>query len=105
LPLVIFERSTTGQILTKEIPIINATYNGNCTFWIQKNAWVDDVGMQRWVEKVWKPFVLTKPADSTLLLMLDQFACHKSEALQRELESFKQFLFCFHLGKLQSHRF
>ena len=64
-PFVIFKGKTLRPLKNVKIP-------GGVVCTTQEKAWMDENGMIKWIEKVWSPYVSSKPA----LLSLDTFSAH-----------------------------
>ena len=71
-PMVIFKGSPTGRIAKDEIQ----QYDHTAIYDVQKNAWMDERVMLRWVDEVIKPYVATAPDDVIPVLLLDSYRCH-----------------------------
>ena len=71
-PFVIFKGSPTGRIASEQVP----TYDHTSIYDLQKNAWMDERVMLRWVDEVIEPYVATAPEDVVPVLLLDSYRCH-----------------------------
>jgi DDE superfamily endonuclease len=78
-PFVIFagkDDARTGGVLRE---LQNAAANGypdGAHYTVQEKAWMNEKKMLEWVEKVWKPFTLTK--EGVTYLIMDEFGAHKT---------------------------
>ena len=71
-PYVIFNGSPSGRIAREQVP----TYDHTAIYDLQKNAWMDERVMLRWVDEVIEPYVATAPEDVVPVLLLDSYRCH-----------------------------
>jgi len=73
LPLMLIFKGQPGRCIEKtEFATYPATHHYQC----QANAWIDEVCMIAWVNKVLGPYVATALDDVVLLLILDSYQCH-----------------------------
>ena len=71
-PFLIFKGVPKGRIASRELP----TFNKECLYACQENAWMDEEMMLVWVEKVLKSYVMICLDGIVPLLFLDSFRCH-----------------------------
>ena len=72
LPAFVFKGKTQRQLKTVKVPLgIIAT--------TQVKGWMDEVRMLEWIDKVWSPYVSSKPA----LLVLDTFSGHLTNSVRK----------------------
>jgi hypothetical protein len=70
--MLIFKGQPFRRIAKTEFATSPATHRYQC----QANAWMDEVCMIAWVNKVLGPYVATAPDDVVLLLILNSYLCH-----------------------------
>jgi len=71
-PYLVFKGRPDGRIVKKEFK----TYPQGMFYACQDAAWMDEVCVMDWIEKVLKPYVSTAPQDVVPLLLLDEYRCH-----------------------------
>ena len=81
-PFLIFKGVPKGRIASRELP----TFNKDCLYACQENAWMDEEMMVVWVEKVLKPYVAMCPPVIVPLLFLDSFRCHMMASVVRRIQ-------------------
>ena len=71
-PILVFKGKPNGRIVTSELP----TFPQDMLYACQTNAWMDEVVMRMWVERVLAPHVATAPPWVVPILYLDSYRCH-----------------------------
>jgi hypothetical protein len=70
-PMMIFKGQPRGRIV-RTFP----TYPAGACYEVQEKAWMDQVVMLSWVDRVLKPYVQTAPVGIHPILILDSYRCH-----------------------------
>ena len=60
-------------------------YSNGCFYKAQEKAWMNEAVMLDWIEKVWKPFAMSKNGKLTMLIV-DQMSAHQTPAVKRAIE-------------------
>lgn len=86
-PFVIFKGTRNARI-HKEVTgnAANRGYPDGVIMTVQKNAWMDEILMEEWVDRVWKPFVAENNFCNSYLLM-DQFKGHMVSSVTEKLSN------------------
>ncbi|KAL7567499.1 hypothetical protein ACA910_009512 [Epithemia clementina (nom. ined.)] len=104
-PYVIFKGKRGGRIEERELANPTANdYPSGMILTVQGNAWMDEQGMLLWIEKVWEPFVKSRPEDDLFLLILDEFKGHTVGSVMHrlaELRTLVEIIPGGYTGKLQ----
>jgi hypothetical protein len=74
-PMLVFKGKPGGRIEQKELPDMEAAL-GDCVLVVQERAWMNEVLLLLWVEKILKPWAEQAPEGVVPLLLLDSYKCH-----------------------------
>jgi len=84
-PFVIF-KGKRGARVAKEVKKWDDNgYLDGCLYNVQAKAWMDELMLLDWVEKVWKPFTIEKKGKLTMLI-IDQFSVHMMSTVKKAIE-------------------
>jgi len=75
--------SRTGRVARELEDPVKAGYPEGIVYTCQKKAWMDEVKMLEWIEKIWQPFAVAK--DGVKVLILDMCASHLTEKVYDRL--------------------
>jgi transposase-like protein len=81
-PFIIFLGADTKDGIIKKKVRAKTGFPESMEYQVQKNAWMDEVGMLEWVERVWKPIA---QQHSRTLLLMDSFSAHLTTKVSRAL--------------------
>jgi transposase-like protein len=81
-PFIIFLGADTKDGVIKKKVRAKTGFPESMEYQVQKNAWMDEVGMLEWVERVWKPIAQQHPRT---VLLLDSFSAHLTTKVTRSL--------------------
>ena len=106
-PYVIFKgKDTARSRIRTEFTSNNMGYNPHHVYTVQDKAWMDEVKMLEFVDKVWKPFTQRKAekSDCPFLVIMDVFSVHMMESVVRllaECNTHVQYVPAGYTSKLQ----
>ena len=81
-PMIIYEGKPNGRIV-REFP----QYNPGGIYCCQDRAWRNKTTMERWIEKVLKPYIAAAPHGVIPLLLLDEYAVHRMEEITTQIRN------------------
>ena len=77
---LLYSKAKTGGKIEKSLDAISPV---GIVCGVQEKTWIDTTMMNLWYRKVWKPYVSNANSESALLL--DDYVCHKTDKLGRQL--------------------
>jgi transposase-like protein len=80
-PMFVFKGAPGGRIQRE-----SATYGDGAIYSVQQKAWMDEVIMTQWIEKVLSPFCETKPVGIEPILFLDSYRCHMMGTIVKKIQ-------------------
>ena len=84
-PMVIFKGKEGGDIESRELA--TSPYRRDLFLACQPNAYQDENNMLRWIDEVIVPHLQQKAAGAPVLLFLDAFTAHHTQAVLNKLDS------------------
>lgn len=83
-PMVVVKGAPKGRICTREFPSYPEEWG--MYYAAQKNAWMDEDVMLRWVDEVLAPDVKNAPEGIVPILFLDSYRCHMMKSVVNKIE-------------------
>jgi hypothetical protein len=82
-PMLIFKGKAKGLIAMRELKHYNPTLVYAC----QDAAWMDEVCMLRWVDKILKPYLKCNPSPPGIVpvILLDAYRCHMMASVTNKI--------------------